>query len=137
LSPHPGPDPDAFAALLCDWCLEVAPGQRVLVDSTTLAQSLSLALHRALLQRDAWPFVRLTPPSLASDFYRYGGERHRRESPPVELALLEGIDSLVRIDARARRLSSSRSPAAGAGRCCRRRRSRSWRAWPRASTPRL
>ena len=99
MSPHPGPDPDAFAALLCDWCLEVAPGQRVLVDSTTLAQSLSLALHRALLQRDAWPFVRLTPPSLASDFYRYGGERHRRESPPVELALLEGIDSLVRIDA--------------------------------------
>ena len=33
-----GPNPDAFAALLCDWCLEVAPGQQVMVVTTTLAQ---------------------------------------------------------------------------------------------------
>jgi aminopeptidase len=99
VSPHSGPDHDAFAALLCDWCLEVAPGQRVLVESTTLAQSLSLALHRALLQRDAWPFVRLTPPSLAADFYRHARELHRTLAPPVDLALTEAIDALVRIDA--------------------------------------
>jgi aminopeptidase len=94
-----GPDPDAFAALLCDWCLEVAPGARVLVESTTLAQSLVLALHRALLERDAWPFVRLTPPSLAGDFYRYGRERHRSQAAPAELTLMGGVDSLIRIDA--------------------------------------
>src|SRR5579859_1032340 len=51
----PGPDPDAFAALLCDWCLEVVPDDRVLVSSTTLAEPLALALHNAILQRDAWP----------------------------------------------------------------------------------
>jgi aminopeptidase len=94
-----GPDPDAFAALLCDWCLEVAPGQRVLIESTTLAESLALALHRGVLQRDAWPFVRLMPASLGGDFYRHARERHKTESPPVELALAGAIDARVRIDA--------------------------------------
>jgi aminopeptidase len=94
-----GPDPERFAALLCDWCLEVQPGARVLVESTTLAEPLAVALHRAILERDAWPFVRLTPPSLAADFYRYGGERHTSQDPPIELALLDGISSRVRIDA--------------------------------------
>ena len=28
-------DPDAFAALLCDWCLDVQPGHQVLIASTT------------------------------------------------------------------------------------------------------
>ena len=93
------PDPAAFAALLCDWCLEVAPGARVLVDSTTLAEPLATALHAAILDRDAWPFVRLVPPDLDGDFYRHARERHRTQSPPVEIALLEGIDSRVRIDA--------------------------------------
>jgi aminopeptidase len=94
-----GPDPERFAALLCDWCLEVQPGARVLVESTTLAEPLAIALHRAILERDAWPFVRLAPPSLAAEFYRYAGERHTSQDPPIELALLDGIDSLVRIDA--------------------------------------
>ena len=99
MSTQPGPDPIAFAALLCDWCLEVQPGQRVLVESTTLALSLAVELNRALLEREAWPFVRLTPPSMAGDFYRHARERQRAEPPPIELALLDGIDSLVRIDA--------------------------------------
>ncbi len=93
------PDPDAFAALLCDWCLEVSPGQRVLIGSTTLASELALALHRAVLQRDAWAFVDLDPPTMASDFYRYATERHRSTVPPVDLALMEAVDSVLRIDA--------------------------------------
>jgi aminopeptidase len=95
----PLPDPTAFAALICDWCLQVAPGERVLVDSTTLAEPLALELHAAILDRDAWPFVRLTPSALAAEFYRHARERHRTQPPPVDLGLLEVIDALVRIDA--------------------------------------
>ncbi len=98
-APDPGPDPAAFAALLCDWCLEVQAGSRVMVDSTTLAEPLALALHRALLERGAWPYVRLVPPSLGADFYRYGQELHRAQPPPVELALTDGVDARVRVDA--------------------------------------
>jgi aminopeptidase len=94
-----GPDPGAFAALLCDWCLEVAPGDRVLVESTTLAEPLAIALHRAVLERDAWPFLHLAPPAAAGDLYRFGRERHQTQPPPIELALMGGVDSRVRIDA--------------------------------------
>jgi aminopeptidase len=100
VTPVPGaPDPDAFAALLCDWSVQVQPGDRVGVFSSTLAEPLAIAMHRALLQRDAWPFVRLEPPGLAGDLYRHAGARHRTAPPPVDLALAGAIDAFVRIDA--------------------------------------
>ena len=94
-----GPDPERFAALICDWCLELEPGARVLVDSTTLAADYASALHAAILDRDGWPFVWLTPPGLGADFYRHAGERHLTAPSPPELALAEGLDAFVRIEA--------------------------------------
>ena len=93
------PDPDRFAALLCEWCLEVEPGAGVMVATTTLGEPYALALHRAILDRDAWPFVWLSPPGLGADFYRHAGERHLSGPPPAELALFDGLDSFVSLDA--------------------------------------
>ena len=98
-STHPDVDARAFAALLCDWCVRVEPGDRVGVFSSTLAQELATALHAAILDRDAWPFVRLEPPSLAAQFYRHAGDRHRAEPPPGDMALIAALDAFVRIDA--------------------------------------
>ncbi|HWE10149.1 MAG TPA: aminopeptidase [Solirubrobacteraceae bacterium] len=92
-------DHDAFAALLCDWCMRVAPGERVAVYSTTLAEELALAVSAAVLERDAWPYVRLEPPRLGSDFYRHARDRHRSEAPPIDLAVTAALDAFVRIDA--------------------------------------
>src|ERR1700753_3723174 len=78
----PVPDPDAFAALLCDWCMEVAPGDRVGIMSTTLAEDVAVALHRAVLERDAWPYVALEPPGLAPDLYPHPFARHRAAPAP-------------------------------------------------------
>jgi aminopeptidase len=93
------PDPDAFAALLCDWSMEVGPGDRVGIFSTTLAAELATALHRAVLQRDGWPYVALEPPGLAADLYRHAGQRHRTEPPPTQLAVAGALDAFVRIEA--------------------------------------
>ncbi len=93
------PDPDAFAALLCDWCLELQPGQQVIVATTTQAQPAVLALHRAILDRDAWPLLRLAPPGLNEDFYRHATERHLDAFPAAELAEMEAADAVVAIDA--------------------------------------
>jgi aminopeptidase len=94
-----GPDPDAFAALLCDWCLEVQAGQQVVVNSTTLATEPIRALHRALLEREAWPLLRITPPATGADFYRHARERQLDGFAPLELAEMEGMDAWLRIDA--------------------------------------
>jgi aminopeptidase len=93
------PDPDTFAALLCDWCLDVAPGDRVGIMSTTRAADLAVAVHRAVLERDAWPYVVLEPPGLAADLYRHAHARHRSEPPPTHLAVVGALDAFVRIDA--------------------------------------
>ena len=95
----PVPDPDAFAALLCDWSMTVGPGDRVGILSTTLAADLAAALHRAVLERDAWPYVALEPPGLGPDLYRLAHPRHRSEPPPTHLAVAGALDAFVRIEA--------------------------------------
>ncbi|HWE32660.1 MAG TPA: aminopeptidase [Solirubrobacteraceae bacterium] len=95
----PVPDADRFAALLCDWCLEVQPGQQVAVVSTTLALQPVSALYRALLERGAWPLLRLSPPGLAPDLYRYASEAQLDSFAPLELTEVQSIDSWLRIDA--------------------------------------
>ena len=90
---------DAFATLLCDWCLEVAPGQQVLLVATTLAEPLIAALHRAILSRGAWPLLRVSPPGLAAEFYRMASDAQLDGFPPLELTEVEQIDAYLRIDA--------------------------------------
>ena len=92
-------DPDAFAALLCDWCLEAGAGDQVLIGLTTPALPLVRALHRALLERGAWPLIRLAPSELAEDFYRYGGDAHLDGFAPLELAEAQAVDAVVGINA--------------------------------------
>jgi aminopeptidase len=98
-APPLSPDPDAFAALLCDWCLEVRPQQQVLVSTTAHAAPLVRALHRAVLEREAWPALRVVPGELAADFYRYARAVHIDGFAPLELAETEAVDALLGIDA--------------------------------------
>jgi aminopeptidase len=92
-------DPDAFAALLCDWCIEVQAGQQVLVSSTLLAEPAVTALHRALLERGAWPLLRLSPPEVAEQFYRCAREDQIDSFAPLELSEAAGVDASITIDA--------------------------------------
>ena len=62
-------DADRFAALLCDYCLEVRPGQQVAVASGVEAAPALLALQRALLERDAWPLLDVSLPGQAEAWW--------------------------------------------------------------------
>jgi aminopeptidase len=90
-------DADAFAVLVAEWCLDVQPGQQVLISTTTLAEEAAVALHRAVLERDGWPLLRLAPGGLEAGFYRHARDRHLDGVAPVELAEVEAVDSIVRI----------------------------------------
>ena len=76
-------DPAALAALLCDYCLEVRPGQQVVVRSTTLAAPLLLALQRALLEREAWPVLRVALPGQDEGFWAAARDIHLDGFPPA------------------------------------------------------
>jgi aminopeptidase len=92
-------DPDAHAALLCDWSVDVRPGDQVLVGMPLQALALVAALHRALLDRDAWPLVRAAPDDLAEDFYRHARERQLDGFAPVELLDVQNADAVIGIQA--------------------------------------
>ena len=92
-------DADAFAMLVVEWCLEVQRGQQVLIDTTTLAVEPAVALHRALLEREAWPLLRLSPGGLEADFYRHARDLHLDGVAPIQLAEYEAADASVRISA--------------------------------------
>ena len=94
------PDPDAFANLLCDWCLEVRERDYVLVSTTTLAAPLVRAVHRALITRGAWsPGIRIGVPGLAEDFYRLASDDLLDNLPSWELAEVEHADAFLTIQA--------------------------------------
>ena len=92
-------EPEAFAALLCDWCLEPQERQQVLVASTTLSEPLVRALHRILLERGAWPVLDLGFPERSTDFYTYARDRQLDSFAPIELMRAQSLDACVRIDA--------------------------------------
>jgi aminopeptidase len=79
-------DAARFADLLAGYCLEVEPGQEVLVRSTTLAEPLLLELQRAILEREAWPLLRVEIPGATAAFHRHARDRHVDGFPEVSWA---------------------------------------------------
>ena len=92
------PDPAAFAALLCDWCIAAAPGDQVLVRFTPESLALGRAVHTALLQRGAWPLVGFSQGVFARDFYLHARPEQLDGFAPLALAEAEEADALIQID---------------------------------------
>ncbi|HET8950648.1 MAG TPA: aminopeptidase [Solirubrobacteraceae bacterium] len=93
------PDPARFAALLCDYCLDVQPGQQVVVRASTLAAPLLLALQEELLTREAWPLVRAELPGADEGFWQHARDAHLDGFPAAELAEAEATDASISIQA--------------------------------------
>jgi aminopeptidase len=92
-------DPRAFADLLAGYCLEVRPGQQIVVRSSAEAAPLLLELQRAILERDAWPIIRVDLPGQTRGFYDHAGDRHLDEISDLALAEAKGVDANLGITA--------------------------------------
>ena len=79
------PDPRAFADLLVSYCLEVRPGQEVLVRTSSLAAPLVLELQRAIHEAGAWPTFRIEVPGQTRGFFEHAQEWQLDEVPPLAL----------------------------------------------------
>ena len=93
------PDPAAFADLLAGYCLEVQPGQQVLVRTTSLAAPLLVELQRAILERDAWPLLRVEVPGMQEGFFAHARDRHLDDVGPIELHEARKADCVLGIQA--------------------------------------
>ena len=94
-------DPRAFADLLAGYCLEVKPGQQISVRSSTEAAPLLLEVQRAILERDAWPILRIDLPGQTRGFYDHAGDRHLDDISDLALAEAKGADANLGITATA------------------------------------
>ncbi len=88
---------DGFARLLTDYCLEVQPGQQIVVSSSTHAAPLLLALQREILLREAWPLLRAALPGQDESFWRHVRDRQLDSLPSAELAEAREVDASLRI----------------------------------------
>jgi aminopeptidase len=112
-------DPAAFADLIAGYCLEVQPGQQVLVRSTSLAAPLLLELQRAILERDGWPLLRVEVPGQTRGFYEHARDWQLDDFAPMALhearkARRASASRPRRTSARSRGWTPSASPARAA-----------------------
>src|SRR3954469_19128901 len=88
-----------FADLIAGYCLDVQKGQQVLVRSSPLAAPALLELQRAILERGAWPILRVELPGQAAGFYAHAREWQLDEFPGLALREAKECDATVGIQA--------------------------------------
>jgi aminopeptidase len=93
------PDPGAHAALLCDWCIQARESDQVLVGMTPQSLPLVRAIHNALLDRGAWPLIRLAPAELAANFFGHAQGVHLDGFAPIELTEVQAANGVISITA--------------------------------------
>ena len=92
-------DAARFADLLTGYCLDVRAGQHVLVRSSTAAQELLLELQRSILEREAWPVLRIELPGETAAFYAHARDVHLDEAPKMALDEAKRADASLTIQA--------------------------------------
>ena len=88
-----------WADLLVDYCLEVRPGETVVVAAETPAIRLVDACARAVVDRGAHPLVRLELPGLAEYFAGRASVAQLAHLPAVPLYEAGSADARIRIGA--------------------------------------
>jgi aminopeptidase len=87
-----------WAKTLVNYCLEVKPGQMVLVAATPVAESLVAEVYREVLRAGAHPIVRLYSPTLQEILLREGNDEQLSWLDPTQKLLTERIDARLFIE---------------------------------------
>ncbi|GIW33724.1 aminopeptidase [Meiothermus sp.] len=100
-----------FAALLAEYCLDLQPGQTVLIEAEPPALPLLEALQAVALQRGAYPLVQIFPAATSRPFFLYG-EAWLNQPPLPQLRLMEHVDASLRIESAQNPLELAEVPPA-------------------------
>ena len=90
---------DAWATLLVDYCLRVAPGETISIGSELEARRLVEACYRRVVDRGAHPVVRVDLPGLAEYLVGHGSDTQLEHLSPLSIREAEVVDGRIRISA--------------------------------------
>jgi aminopeptidase len=90
---------ERWANLLVDYCLEVKPGQLIMIGADLDARPLVESCFRAIVDRGGLPIVRLELPGLHEYFVRKGTDAQLDYPSPIGLFEAQNVDSRLRINA--------------------------------------
>jgi aminopeptidase len=86
-----------WADVLTQYSAPVQPGHQVVIRGTTLAEPLILELVRAVLERDAFPLVRMEPSELNEVVFRHASDRVLDQVPDLARVEVEWLDVIFRV----------------------------------------
>ena len=90
---------ERWANLLVDYCLRVEAGETILIGSELAARPLVEACFRAVVDRGAYPIVRVDLPGLGEYLVRHGNDDQLRHLAPTSVREAEVVDGRIRIAA--------------------------------------
>ncbi len=90
---------ERLAKLLVAYSVDVQPGERVLIRSSSVAAPLIRAVYEQVLVYGGHPMVQLSLPGLEEIFYETADETQLKFIDPVEEQIIEEFDALVALRA--------------------------------------
>jgi aminopeptidase len=90
---------EKYADLLVGYCVAVAPGELVAVQTTTPALPLARALARSVLRAGGRPLVRIDYPEFVEDVLELAPDAYFDAEPLAELDEARRIDARIRVAA--------------------------------------
>jgi aminopeptidase len=88
---------DRWAHTLVNYCTDLQPGERVLIQGSPLAEPLILPLYRACLEAGALPTVQVGLPRLQETLLRYGSDEQLETLSPFEAVASREFDVRIHI----------------------------------------
>lgn len=90
---------EKMAEVLIHYSLEMKPGEKVMIRTTTLGEPLALAVYRQALRAGAYPHVCLSPRGLEEVFYKEASDEQLRFVSPMTEWIVDNFEAFVTIDA--------------------------------------
>lgn len=107
---------ERFAKILIDYSTKLQPGDRVLIEGTTAAESLIRALYIRALEVGAHPHIQMEMSDQQELLFRYAGDAQLDFQPTFQKLAYENFESRIRIGSSTNPRALSGVPTAKLGR---------------------
>jgi aminopeptidase len=88
-----------WATLLVDYCLRVQPGETIAISAELEARPLIEACYLQVVDRGAFPIIRVELPGLSEYFVKHAPESILAHLSPISIREAEVVDGRIRISA--------------------------------------